>query len=87
MQYLSSRDSSRSLGIFLHCLFFLSSSFSTLEDILDLDFMDVLVLVVHVEDDLLEEYIDEAEEKLLVKGVPPPPSVLHRFLRRRNIKL
>ena len=49
--------------------------------------MDVLVLVVHVEDDLLEEYIDEAEEKLLVKGVPPPPSVLHRFLRRRNIKL
>ena len=87
MQYLSSRDSSRSLGIFLHCLLFLSSSFSILEDELDLDFMDALVLVVHVEDDLLEEYIDESEEKVLLIDVPPPPSVLYRFLRTRNIKL
>ena len=47
---------------------------------LDPEFKDVLV--VHVEEDLLEEFIDEAEEKVL--EVPPLPVALYRLLRTKN---
>ena len=62
MQYLSSKDSNLFLEIFLQCLSSsLSSSFSGLDDVLDLELTDVIV--VSVEEDLLELLSEELEER------------------------
>ena len=62
MQYLSSKDSNLFLEIFLHCLSpSFSSSFSGLDDVLDLELTDVIV--VSVEEDLLELLSEELEER------------------------
>ena len=63
MQYLSSKDSNLFLEIFLQCLSssFSSSSFSGLDDVLDLELTDVIV--VSVEEDLLELLSEELEER------------------------